>query len=461
SDIDPYASDASSTPTFGRTARNPVDQGQSHPNTSRNSGGSSYSASSASLPPTPLSGCRDPIPITTAAASATATMSSFGVSDGSSLRSPQSPHESGTHPPNLNPPVRSMSSAPQPQPQQQQRRPSQQHSQHQKEPHQTPQASPTSSLVQGQTAGSSGSGAGGSRNSGSSAASGGAGGDSPSWDSMDDSTPLYGTAGFQKLKQGIRDSVTSLTPNVDAGLLPLPPNSSIIPSPLSQEPYSPQDDPTPDEMHAQGGGTVVSPSSASSASASTAPRDTYLPLIPTSPLVHQHHQMSQQYNSSCERLKEMQNIRGPVFESSANLAQVRRLVENISVLRDRISNVSLQINQAAAKTLMDFNPKALALQLTVYDKGMLGFVVIPDLVQWAASVGAVDLSDPMKCIRLLGVPIPPPLPYSNPDTTQTSSPLPPPPPPNNPRPPPDDQNPTPPTPGGARGARRVKGLDEG
>ncbi|KAJ3055019.1 Ras guanyl-releasing protein 3 [Rhizophlyctis rosea] len=122
-------------------------------------------------------------------------------------------------------------------------------------------------------------------------------------------------------------------------------------------------------------------------------QDTYLPLIPASPLAYQQQQLYDQYTQTNNHLRvlqeaQMARARTPSAASaqaSEALSQIRRGMENSTVLKDRLTVVAGHVTAANGKNLFSFTPKQLALQLTAFDWEMFGFISLQDFMQYAAN----------------------------------------------------------------------------
>ena len=104
-------------------------------------------------------------------------------------------------------------------------------------------------------------------------------------------------------------------------------------------------------------------------------QDTYLPLIPASPLTCQQQQLYDQYTQTNNHLRVLQDAQmarsrtpsAASAQASEALSQIRRGMESSTVLKDRLTAMAAQVTAANGKNLFSFAPKQLALQLTAFD----------------------------------------------------------------------------------------------
>ncbi|KAJ3225460.1 hypothetical protein HDU81_007928 [Chytriomyces hyalinus] len=112
--------------------------------------------------------------------------------------------------------------------------------------------------------------------------------------------------------------------------------------------------------------------------------DLYVPLIPTSPLQHQHTHMLQSY-SRCVQDLERLNTSTTISNAQAlqTLTLVRRLMETTTLLKNKIALVSTEIADASTKHVLDFSPRQLAVNITLCDWDMFSSLIsLKDLLQF-------------------------------------------------------------------------------
>ncbi|KAI8844489.1 hypothetical protein BJ741DRAFT_588582 [Chytriomyces cf. hyalinus JEL632] len=112
--------------------------------------------------------------------------------------------------------------------------------------------------------------------------------------------------------------------------------------------------------------------------------DSYVPLIPTSPLQHQHTHMLQSY-SRCVQDLERLNTSTTISNAQAlqTLTLVRRLMETTTLLKNKIALVSTEIAEASTKHVLDFSPRQLAVNMTLCDWDMFSSLIsLKDLLQF-------------------------------------------------------------------------------
>ncbi|KAJ3409779.1 hypothetical protein CcCBS67573_g00796 [Chytriomyces confervae] len=112
--------------------------------------------------------------------------------------------------------------------------------------------------------------------------------------------------------------------------------------------------------------------------------DSYVPLIPTSPLQHQHTHMLQSY-SRCVQDLERLNTSTTISNAQAlqTLTLVRRLMETTTLLKNKITSVSTEIAEASTKHVLDFSPRQLAVNITLCDWDMFSSLIsLKDLLQF-------------------------------------------------------------------------------
>ncbi|KAJ3046074.1 hypothetical protein HDV00_003824 [Rhizophlyctis rosea] len=122
-------------------------------------------------------------------------------------------------------------------------------------------------------------------------------------------------------------------------------------------------------------------------------QDTYLPLIPASPLICSQQQSYDQYTQTTNQLRTLQEnqmarARTPSAASaqaSEALSQIRRGMETSTVLKDRLAAIGAQITAVNGKTLFSFTCKQVAVQLTAFDWEMFGFITLQDFMQFAST----------------------------------------------------------------------------
>ncbi|KAI8611399.1 hypothetical protein BC830DRAFT_659025 [Chytriomyces sp. MP71] len=115
------------------------------------------------------------------------------------------------------------------------------------------------------------------------------------------------------------------------------------------------------------------------------PTEKYIPLIPTSPLQHQHTQILISYSrciSELERLNSATTTSNS--EALKTLGLVRRLMETTTLLKTKLSSVASEISAASGKHVTDFMPRQLAVNLTLCDWDMFSsLITVQDLLQFS------------------------------------------------------------------------------
>ncbi|KAF9970136.1 hypothetical protein BGZ73_007260 [Actinomortierella ambigua] len=109
-----------------------------------------------------------------------------------------------------------------------------------------------------------------------------------------------------------------------------------------------------------------------------------IPLIPISPMTKlalEHNYNLAQVSQRLDHAKQ-EGARSPSLSASRDLAQLRRLIEDVRIQRAKVDAVHAQIQSVAHKTLVDWDADVIARQLTIIDITLFKKVTIPkDLVR--------------------------------------------------------------------------------
>ncbi|KAJ3155452.1 hypothetical protein HDU89_006415 [Geranomyces variabilis] len=127
----------------------------------------------------------------------------------------------------------------------------------------------------------------------------------------------------------------------------------------------------------------------------------YLPIIPASPLIHQHRYITEQYNAAGAQLQQLEQAQhtGRAGAATAGvLSQVRRLVETTGLAKRKLAQLSGLINEWDRKTLPQVGPTELAGGIVCFDVDMFRALTPPDLLTHAVSSG-VTVPDTIKRVQ--------------------------------------------------------------
>ncbi|KAI8920982.1 ras guanine nucleotide exchange factor domain-containing protein [Powellomyces hirtus] len=185
-------------------------------------------------------------------------------------------------------------------------------------------------------------------------------------------------------------------PKRGAGAAPkAPPSTSQTPSPLqtisstSSFENSPSHQPPPYRMLSSQPQPVVAPPRSETPPTRSLQRPAaYLPLIPTSPLVHQHRFISEQYNAAgaqLQALEKAQHTGRPSAATAGVLSQVRRLVETTGLAKRKLAQLSGSISEWDRKPLVEVSPAELAQAILCYDVDMFRGIKPTEIVSHAIS----------------------------------------------------------------------------
>ncbi|KAI9338444.1 ras guanine nucleotide exchange factor domain-containing protein [Obelidium mucronatum] len=121
----------------------------------------------------------------------------------------------------------------------------------------------------------------------------------------------------------------------------------------------------------------------------------YIPLIPSSPLQLQHSHILQSYSRCSQELDRLNTM---TTSSSAaalqTLSVVRRLLETSTILKSKLTAVATEISVANAKSIVDFTPRQLAVNITLCDWELFNFITVQDLLVYTVSSGGGFVSLP-------------------------------------------------------------------
>ncbi|KAK3811769.1 MAG: hypothetical protein J3Q66DRAFT_47542 [Benniella sp.] len=111
-----------------------------------------------------------------------------------------------------------------------------------------------------------------------------------------------------------------------------------------------------------------------------------VPLIPISPLTKQMLLHSHSLSQVTQRFEQAKQGSGPQENSAQSrtrdLAQLRRLTEDVRIQRARLDAVNTQIQSVASSTIISWDPDTIARQLTIIDLQLFKDIAIPkDLVR--------------------------------------------------------------------------------
>ncbi|KAJ3158462.1 hypothetical protein HK101_001315, partial [Irineochytrium annulatum] len=98
--------------------------------------------------------------------------------------------------------------------------------------------------------------------------------------------------------------------------------------------------------------------------------DSYVPIPPLSPLAQLHARLTGDYNRTTAELKVLnssQHQQQSQQTAIATLSHVRRLLETAQLLKSKLATLSAQLSASAMKTVLDFQPATLAVNLTFID----------------------------------------------------------------------------------------------
>ncbi|KAI7817899.1 hypothetical protein BC939DRAFT_311288 [Gamsiella multidivaricata] len=111
-----------------------------------------------------------------------------------------------------------------------------------------------------------------------------------------------------------------------------------------------------------------------------------IPMIPISPLTKQ--ALSQSYALSqvsqrLEQAKQGLSPQGnPSLSVTRDLANLRRLIEDVRIQRAKLDSINLQVHSVATSTIISWEPDLIARQLTIIDTQLFKDVIVPkDLVR--------------------------------------------------------------------------------
>ncbi|KAJ3176339.1 hypothetical protein HDU87_005381 [Geranomyces variabilis] len=127
----------------------------------------------------------------------------------------------------------------------------------------------------------------------------------------------------------------------------------------------------------------------------------YLPIIPASPLIHQHRYITEQYNAAGAQLQQLEQAQhtGRAGAATAGvLSQVRRLVETTGLAKRKLAQLSGLIAEWDCKTLSQVGTTELAGGVVCFDVDMFRALTPPDLVTHALSNGAT-VPDTIKRVQ--------------------------------------------------------------
>ncbi|KAI9003551.1 ras guanine nucleotide exchange factor domain-containing protein [Gaertneriomyces semiglobifer] len=141
---------------------------------------------------------------------------------------------------------------------------------------------------------------------------------------------------------------------------------------------------TPSILTGKAGESVATAASAPYLSPiSPTPASETLPAIPTSPLLHQHRLLTEQYQSASSQLKALeasQDSAGrPYAATAAALAQVRRLVDLTGVTQQKLSNIQTVLAGWDWRSALDIDVEILGRAIVHFDVDMFRAIRQEDL----------------------------------------------------------------------------------
>ncbi|KND03838.1 uncharacterized protein SPPG_01294 [Spizellomyces punctatus DAOM BR117] len=160
------------------------------------------------------------------------------------------------------------------------------------------------------------------------------------------------------------------------------PNNANLPTSPST-PQSPMPPPPAPLSHSSSAASVTSQS----------PANSYLPMIPTSPLIYQHRILSDQYNTACSQLQVLENTQHtgrPYSQTAGTLSQIRRLVETSSVAKNRLVSLNAIISEWGNRKLVDVSADDLGKAILCFDVDMFRGIKAVDLLGYATSGGSAS-----------------------------------------------------------------------
>ncbi|KAJ3113536.1 hypothetical protein HK100_001948 [Physocladia obscura] len=113
----------------------------------------------------------------------------------------------------------------------------------------------------------------------------------------------------------------------------------------------------------------------------------YIPLIPTSPLQHQHTHIVQSYSRCVQELERINSSRTTSGQQALQtLSVVRRLMETTTLLKNKQAQVAGEISQWNSKEFLDIAPKLLAINIHLCDWDLFStLITIDDLMVYSAA----------------------------------------------------------------------------
>ncbi|KAJ3017684.1 hypothetical protein HKX48_003423 [Thoreauomyces humboldtii] len=109
----------------------------------------------------------------------------------------------------------------------------------------------------------------------------------------------------------------------------------------------------------------------------------YLPLIPTSPLLHQHRVISEQLAHAGLQLQQLEASQASRSSAAGVLSQIRRLVETTGLAKRKVAQLAGLMNEWDHRQLTDVGPADLARAIASYDVDMFRAITVVDILACA------------------------------------------------------------------------------